>query len=52
MLDRLARDHGVVTLKVGVRSDEAPAELLEAADLVVDGPLGAAEVLSGLLRRS
>lgn len=48
-LDRLAREHGLATLKVGVRSDEAPLELLEAADLVVDGPDGAADVLTALL---
>ena len=47
VLDRLAGD-GVATLKVGVRSDEAPPELLDAADLVVDGPPGAVAVLSRL----
>ena len=44
-LDRLARDEGVATVKVGVRSEEAPADLLERADLVVDGPPGVVEVL-------
>lgn len=48
-LDALARDTGMAVLKVGVRSDEAPPELLEAADLVVDGPAGAVEVLTRLL---
>ena len=48
VLDRL-RHEGVATMKVGVRSEEAPPELLEAADLVVDGPEGAVEVLTGLL---
>lgn len=36
-------------LRVAVRSDEAPAELLEAADLIVDGPEGARELLEHLL---
>jgi trehalose 6-phosphate phosphatase len=48
VLDRLAAEDGVATVKVGVRSEEAPAELLEAADVVVDGPEGALEVLSRL----
>lgn len=47
VLDRLAGE-GVATLKVGVRSDEAPAELLESADTVVDGPPGVAAVLTRL----
>jgi trehalose 6-phosphate phosphatase len=45
-LDRLA-DRGAATLRVGVANDEAPPELLDRADLVVDGPEGAL----GLLRR-
>lgn len=47
VLDRLAGE-GVATLKVGVRSEEAPPELLAAADLVVDGPPGVVDVLSRL----
>ena len=47
-LDRLAADDGHV-LRVGVRSSEAPPELLERADLLVDGPEGAAELLAKLL---
>lgn len=47
VLDGLAAA-GVSTLKVGVRSDEAPAALLDAADAVVDGPAGVAAVLSRL----
>jgi len=35
-------------LRVGVRSDEAPAELLAAADLLVDGPDGARQLLLAL----
>jgi trehalose 6-phosphate phosphatase len=49
VLDRLRDEQGVATLKVGVRSEEAPPELLERADLVVDGPEGAVDVLIGLL---
>ena len=47
-LDLLAAD-GVRTLRIAVRSDEAPPELLERADLVVDGPAGALAVLRELL---
>jgi trehalose 6-phosphate phosphatase len=36
-------------LRVAVRSAEAPPELLDAADLVVDGPEGARELLEHLL---
>jgi trehalose 6-phosphate phosphatase len=35
-------------VRVAVRSAEAPAELLERADLVVDGPLGALRLLDEL----
>ena len=49
VLERLSRDAGVTTLKVGVRSEEAPPRLLEAADVVVDGPPGVVEMLSRLL---
>lgn len=48
VLDRLATT-GVSTVKVGVRSAEAPPEMLDAADIVVDGPAGALAVLSALL---
>jgi trehalose 6-phosphate phosphatase len=37
-------------LRVAVRSDEAPPELLEAADRIVDGPEGVRELLEHLLR--
>lgn len=43
-LDELARD-GLETLRIAVDSDEAPAELIERADLVVDGPAGVLEFL-------
>jgi hypothetical protein len=36
-------------LKVAVRSAEAPAELLAAADLIVEGPTGLSEFLQLLL---
>jgi trehalose 6-phosphate phosphatase len=35
-------------VRVAVRSAEAPAELLERADLVVDGPVGALRLLDEL----
>jgi trehalose 6-phosphate phosphatase len=47
-LDRLAAKGGAA-LRVGVRSEEAPAELLERADLLVDGPTGVLEFLKALL---
>lgn len=46
-LDRLAAA-GVHTVKVAVSTEEAPAAMLERADLVVDGPEGALEVLERL----
>ena len=47
-LDAL-RAAGRSTVKVAVRSDEAPPEMLRRADLVVDGPEGASAVLERLL---
>ena len=43
-LDLLA-DDGRETLRVAVRSDESAAELLDQADLVVDGPAGVRDLL-------
>lgn len=48
-LDRMAAD-GAATFRVGVRSAEAPEELLDRADVVVDGPAEALDVLERLLR--
>ena len=47
-LDRLAAG-GATVARVAVTSPEAPAELLDRADLVVDGPEGALAVLAALL---
>ena len=47
-LDELA-ERGVATLRIAVASDEAPPALLERADVVVDGPPGAIELLRRLL---
>lgn len=47
-LDDLAND-GAATLRIAVRSDEAPPELLQRADVVVDGPAGAVGLLRALL---
>jgi trehalose 6-phosphate phosphatase len=47
-LDML-RTQGVHTLKVVARSAEAPSRLLDAGDVVVDGPAGALAVLSQLV---
>ncbi len=47
-LDRLA-EAGVTVVRVGVESEEAPAELLERADLTVEGPEGSLSVLRALL---
>ncbi len=46
-LDRLAGE-GVHTVRVAVESEESPAELLDRADLVVDGPAGALDLLEAL----
>ena len=43
-LDRLAR-RGVAAIRVAVRGDETPSELLDLADVIVEGPTG----LVGLL---
>jgi trehalose 6-phosphate phosphatase len=47
-LDRLAST-GLVAVKVAVRGPETPAPLLEAADLVVDGPEGLVTMLRELV---
>lgn len=47
-LDELANE-GVVTVRVGVASSEAPEEVVDRADVVVEGPRGVVEWLS-LLR--
>ena len=46
-LDRLA-DLGLTTVRIAVRSAEGASELLDRADLVVDGPSGALAVLDAL----
>ncbi|MBI2708955.1 MAG: trehalose-phosphatase [Actinobacteria bacterium] len=47
-LDRLA-SRGVATVRVAVRSAEAPDELLQRADVIVDGPEAAVELLGSLI---
>ena len=47
-LDRMAAE-GVTVVKVGVESEEAPEELLERADVAVEGPGGSLSVLEALL---
>jgi trehalose 6-phosphate phosphatase len=46
-LDDLAAE-GVACVRIGVRSEEAPSELLDAVDLVVDGPEGVRDLLAQL----
>ena len=46
-LDQLSAE-GMTTVRVGVRSNEAPPELLERADVLVEGPAGVVKLLSGL----
>lgn len=46
-LDAL-RDAGVATMKVAVRSEETPQELLSAADVVVERPAGLVRLLAQL----
>ena len=48
-LDRLEAG-GATCLRVAVRSDEAPAQLLQRADLIVDGTAGVTHFLSELDR--
>jgi trehalose 6-phosphate phosphatase len=48
-LDRLRHERGVAVLKVVVASAEAPQALLDAGDVVVDGPVAALGVLERLL---
>jgi trehalose 6-phosphate phosphatase len=50
-LDDLS-ERGVATVRVAVRSDEAPPGLLERGDVIVDGPSGALELLRELARAS
>jgi len=47
-LDRLALE-GVVAVKVGVGGGETPAELVSAADVVVEGPAGLLALLAELV---
>jgi trehalose 6-phosphate phosphatase len=47
-LDDLAA-RGVTAVRIAVRSNEAPAELLHASNVTVDGPAGAAALLGTLL---
>jgi trehalose 6-phosphate phosphatase len=46
-LDRLEA-RGAVTIRVAVRGEETPDELLAAADVVVEGPAGLVELLRAL----
>jgi trehalose 6-phosphate phosphatase len=46
-LDRLAGE-GVTTVRIAVRSPEMPEELEQRADLLVEGPLGALDLLVAL----
>ena len=46
-LDRL-ESKGVLAVRVAVRGLETPADLLEAADVVVDGPAGLVQLLRAL----
>lgn len=48
-LDRLTAATGAATLRVAVRSEEAPMALLDRADVVVDGPAGSLALLRSLL---
>jgi trehalose 6-phosphate phosphatase len=46
-LDRLS-SAGVATVKVAVRTEETPADLLAAADVAVERPAGLLKLLSRL----
>jgi trehalose 6-phosphate phosphatase len=47
-LDAFAALDAVTGVRVGVRSDEGPAAIVERADIVVDGPEGVVQVLAAL----
>ncbi|MDQ3985088.1 MAG: trehalose-phosphatase [Actinomycetota bacterium] len=47
-LDRLANE-GKNTLRVAVRSDESPSELLDRSDLILEGPAGVLEWIRKLV---
>jgi trehalose 6-phosphate phosphatase len=47
VLDGLA-DKGLLAIKVAVRGEETPGDLVDAADVVVDGPEGLVELLGQL----
>jgi trehalose-phosphatase len=49
-LDLLA-DEGMKTARIAVSSEEVPPELIERADVVVDNPRAALDLLRGLLPR-
>jgi trehalose 6-phosphate phosphatase len=48
-LDRLRQEKDVLGVRVGVLSAEAPVELVERADVTVEGPRGMLELLERLL---
>ncbi|MDP9441900.1 MAG: trehalose-phosphatase [Actinomycetota bacterium] len=48
-LDRMAARAGTAVVRVGVRSEEAPPELIERADVLVEGPEGSLAFLRQLL---
>jgi len=49
ILNRLQRDGAIaIAVRVAVRSDEVPADLVAHADVVVDGPAGVAALLAEL----
>jgi trehalose 6-phosphate phosphatase len=48
-LDRFRADAGATTIKVAVRSQEAPLELIERADVLLDGPAETVAALRSLL---
>jgi trehalose 6-phosphate phosphatase len=48
-LDRLA-DEGAQTTRIAVRSPEMPSDLERRADVIVDGPVAALDLLRALLR--
>ena len=50
-LDRLRDGSGLRSLKIAVGSTEAPRELIEEADLVLDDPAAAAGFLEALASR-
>jgi trehalose 6-phosphate phosphatase len=48
-VEEVRHDHGIPAIGVAVASEESPPQLLDRADVVVDGPAGLVELLTSLV---